>query len=420
MSINILHLSDIQYGRHHVDRNMKRRPLYSENEYVSQLPKILADLDTFPDEVRPNYIVVTGDIAEWSLKSEYELAEQFLGGIARHLGIGRRYVAMVPGNHDVNRDLCQAARLQARAYEREDSFAPPYAEKFALYADFFERFYRDVQWPLHMEPYEFRSDRLFVNFFFPEQEIVFVGLNSCFDESEQEPHYGNITLGQLQEATSRVNTYDPNRRMLRIALMHHNFLRDSGYDNENLKDADELRPVFVKEGYHLILHGHQHVPRHDITGTGNITLHVLATGSAGLDGDTIPDNARRYQIICIEDNRVRVYRRLFDGQAIYTAGKGAWKADIAPGQQAMYDEFTIAHYHPTPHMSLNDRILAFLVSTSSLAHQVTLQEVYTHFNNGFSVSDILAALQNLHDQGIIRLDTHLDPGDTISIIQKYS
>lgn len=347
MSINILHLSDIQYGRHHVDQNSKRPSIYREGSYASQLEKMKHDLDILASEVRPNFIVITGDIAEWSQRDEYKLAEDFIVGIANHLKIDRRYVVMVPGNHDVNRKLCQSARLEAEALGR--SFTPPYFQKFKCYAEFFKQFYKSVKWPEFVEPYRFVEGRLFVNYYFPDQGVAFVGLNSCVDESEQEPHYGNITIEQLRKATLALDSHDPQKAMLRIALMHHNYLRSSDNDEENLKDADHLKPLIIKSGYHLILHGHQHIPRDELTGRGNIVIPVLATGSAGLDSETIPENSRRYQIISITGNRIKVYRRFFDNAAIHTTGKGCWKADMAPDQKTLYEEFYISHFVDKPY-----------------------------------------------------------------------
>ncbi len=223
MSVTMLHLSDIQYGRHHADKDTYRPPLYPDVNYTPQLEKMKADLDILKKEdIIPNYIAVTGDIAERSLRSEYALAGQFIGGIAEHLDIDRRFVVMVPGNHDINRDLCQSARLAAKAKEKD--FVPPYFQKFEFYAEFFDQFYKKVVFPANVEPYQFTKDNLFVNFCFPDQGVVFAGLNSCIDESEEEPHYGNITVDQLKNAAKVLNIYDPCKKMFRIALMHHNFV----------------------------------------------------------------------------------------------------------------------------------------------------------------------------------------------------
>ena len=332
--ITILHLSDIQYGRHHVDKPGYRKPIYPDADYSPQLEKMKTDLDILKQkEVRPNFFVVTGDIAEWGLRAEYEQASKFLTGLADWLGIGRRHVVMVPGNHDINRKLCQSARLVAEA--EDTPFKPPYYPKFRFYEEFFNGFYESADFHGNIQPYRFSEADLFVNFCFPEQGIVFAGLNSCIDESELAPHYGNITAEQLQKAAASLNAIDPQRKMLRVAVMHHNFVCSSKNDTENLVDADELKPILIREGFSMVLHGHQHVPRQEISGKGDHVIHVLATGSAGLDGEVIPEVSRRCQIIDIRENRVRIFRRCFDNTIM------AWKPDLAPDQTALHDSFSL-------------------------------------------------------------------------------
>ena len=318
MEINILHLSDIQYGRHHVDRGKKRKPIYKKWDYDDQLEKIKESLDNLAKKhgVRPNFIAVTGDIAEESKPEEYELAESFIGGIANHLEIDRRYVVMVPGNHDVSWNLCRKARKKAEREGRE--FNPPYFPKFGNYRKFFNRFYEKAKFPPKVSPYKF-SNKLFVNYCFSE-EVVFCGLNSCVDESDKPPHSGRITLEQFKRAISEIEDIDPNRKLFRVVMMHHNYQRDSYNDNENLIDKDELQPLLISHNIHLILHGHQHKPFFD----PNAKPFILATGSAGLDSETIPEISRRYQVVQINRKYIRVYPFRFDDVEIGLNGKGAW------------------------------------------------------------------------------------------------
>lgn len=343
MHLTILHLSDIQYGRHHVDREDHREPLYPDSDYSTQLIKMKERLDLLSKKnIQPNFIAVTGDIAEWSLAGEYKEAEHFLAGIADHIGIDRRYILMVPGNHDINRKLCQAARLKAEASGK--SFKLPYYPKFENYKKFFDKFYKKAKFPDFVQPYKFIKNNLYVNFCFPEQNVLFAGLNSCIDESECDPHHGLITVEQLRKAIKDLDERDPDRKMLRIALMHHNYHASSFHDEENLVDADELKPLFLNGGFHLILHGHQHLSRHEVVGEGGKRIYVLATGSAGLDSKKLPKNSRRYQVIDINNNLVQVHRFRFDDTVAHETGPGCWVRDIRPGQEGLADPFVLENY----------------------------------------------------------------------------
>ncbi|TWH45942.1 metallophosphoesterase [Sporomusa sp. KB1] len=345
MKITILHLSDLQFGRHHVNKVGQRQPLYADENYNSELQKLIDDLNILAEDgIVPNFIVITGDIAEWSLQEEYKQAEEFIVGICRHLNLDRRYIVMVPGNHDINRKLCEASRLTAQA--KNITFNPPYYAKFEHYADFFNGFYEKAQWKENDHQFGFSEERLFVNFYYPEHGVIFVGLNSCIDESECDPHYGNITVEQLRKATLEAGELDREKSLLRIAVLHHNFQRGSNYDEENLKDRDDLLPLFLKESYHLILHGHRHVPQKGLTGEGDMPISILATGSAGLDSEALPANCRRYQVINIIDNEIYLYKRFFDCNQVYLSGIGCWKPDLNPEQRNIYEKFKIANFNP--------------------------------------------------------------------------
>jgi hypothetical protein len=155
----ILHLSDIQFGRHHVDKE-KRPPLYDgEQAYDDQLAKLKADLDRLGFADRLHLIVVSGDLAEWGEEAEFQQVEVFLGGLVENCKLPRSRVVMTPGNHDINRKLCASARLYAEAKHQE--FRPPYFEKFEFYKGFFNRFYRsDPNDPNPSNPPEF-TEQLF-------------------------------------------------------------------------------------------------------------------------------------------------------------------------------------------------------------------------------------------------------------------
>lgn len=322
----ILHLSDIQFGRHHVDKG-KRPPLYKgEQVYDDQLAKLKADLTRLGFVDRLHLIVVSGDLAEWGTEAEFQQVEAFLDGLAQYCKLSRNRVVMTPGNHDINRKLCVSARFDAEA--RGQEFRSPYFKKFEFYQKFFNRFYQsDPLDPNPSSPPKF-TEQLFVVYFYPELGMLIAALNSCVQESElEQDHYGLVTIDQVTKAVQRCDEIDPKREVLRIAVMHHNFQRDSDCDNENLRDADNIKAALLKGGFRLLLHGHQHKPKAEVSGYPGHSIHVLATGSAGLDSEVIPNNARRYQMIVIDGENVTVYRRRFDEQQSDQTGMGCWVSD---------------------------------------------------------------------------------------------
>ena len=182
--LTILHLSDLHFGRE--QRIPETVPFYE-----GLLTKLAADLGLLREEhqIVPNVLLVTGDLAEESLPSEYEQAGEFLAGLTARLNLERKRVILLPGNHDVNQGLCQAARLQAGATGGE--FAEPYFGKFANYREFYEAFHDGAR--------EFDKSELFQVHHFPQERALAVAFNSSVRESErEEDHFGWIGVDQIR------------------------------------------------------------------------------------------------------------------------------------------------------------------------------------------------------------------------------
>lgn len=343
--MNILHLSDIHYGKNHVANERKQRSTYKGDSYDKELEEIKEGLEYLEKKfnVRPNFIVVTGDIAETSTPDEYILAERFLGGIADYLKIDRRYVVMVPGNHDVNWEICKKERrkifrqrlnlflfkllkyafLGRIFHDAKRDVGATFFSKFDNYKRFFNCFYKQADFPENICLYEF-SEKLFVNFPFYDEKIVFCGLNSCVDESDQRPHHGRITEYQLIKAIEDINNIDPKRNFLRVALMHHNYLRESTNDEANLVDAHNLKQIFLDADFQFLLHGHGHKDDVDRKGDQKKFFYIFVTGSIGLDKQAIPEIGRRFQVIAINNYSAQIFRWRFDTESIGKTGKGKW------------------------------------------------------------------------------------------------
>lgn len=165
-----------------------------------------------------------------------------------------------------------------------------------------------------------------------------------------------LLLNNAKKPFDEINTYDKERKLFYIAVMHHNFIRNSNNEEENLRDAEEILPVFLENDVKLIFHGHQHMVKDQVVGKGNNVISVLATGSAGLDSDVLPENSRRYQIIKISDKKVRIYRRRFDNKHPFVDGSGCWVPDMLPTDKKIYSEFNLNTTKDTKRKSIDKKI----------------------------------------------------------------
>lgn len=93
----ILHLSDIHFGRDN--------PQYKVRGEFKKKEEILKDLLTSirDNTMKPNHIIVTGDIAWFGKKKDFDEALVWFRELLDATNLSRSDITFCPGNHDVNR-----------------------------------------------------------------------------------------------------------------------------------------------------------------------------------------------------------------------------------------------------------------------------------------------------------------------------
>lgn len=105
--LRILLLSDIHFIHCEDD----------ENEYRSLETAFKEAMDDIRDGGGVNQILICGDVANKGKAEEYEKAEAFIKEIFEHLGCDEKQTQLyvVPGNHDIDRDVYKLSRLSFRS-----------------------------------------------------------------------------------------------------------------------------------------------------------------------------------------------------------------------------------------------------------------------------------------------------------------
>lgn len=127
-------------------------------------------------------LLVTGNLAENALPSEYRRATEFITGLAAAAGIPRRRVAIVPGSRDVNRMACEAHFAEQRSREAEP--IPPYYPKWHQFVEVFGHFYEDLP-DAAIAPVTFTPDEPWTLFVMRDLGIVVAGLNSTRSSADR-------------------------------------------------------------------------------------------------------------------------------------------------------------------------------------------------------------------------------------------
>jgi WD40 repeat protein/3',5'-cyclic AMP phosphodiesterase CpdA len=300
--LTVLHVSDPQFGKEHIFGG--NGGTSADQAYDTLHARLHEDLTGLAEEhgLRPDLLVVTGDLAESGLRSEFEQVTAFLGALAEAVDLDRSRVVVIPGNHDVNRKACEAYFLSEEGEEREP--APPYFPKWKPFAAAFDDFYRDVP------GVTFTPDEPWTLFEIPDLAVVVAGLNSTMAESHRPAdHYGLVGEHQLRWFGARLADYR-SRGWLRLGAVHHNAVRGAVADDENLRDADDLDRVLGEPGLvNLLLHGHTHDGRLHRLDSG---LIALATGSAAVSRAARPTEVpNQYQLITLDRHQATRHARQY-------------------------------------------------------------------------------------------------------------
>jgi 3',5'-cyclic AMP phosphodiesterase CpdA/tetratricopeptide (TPR) repeat protein len=292
----IVHLSDPHFGTAERSGQVVEMHRFFDGENSSRLSIELGqEISRFAElgGYRPEDIalVVSGDLTYTASGREFRLVESFLNELCHTLRVSRRQVVLVPGNHDVDWKLA----------------AIDVSHRFDNFLSFARSFYGDElfreRYPLVGWDFEVSSERPKANqivYFGCHPGLVFVGLNSCVFETNQD-HYGFVGLKQLDNvATLLVGVPEAD---VRVAVMHHHLhpfpealdVREGSnvwLDLSTVRDAGLVEQRLEQMNFDLVLHGHKHKPqlretlvkhRADDTRSSERTLIVSGAGSVGVN-----------------------------------------------------------------------------------------------------------------------------------------
>jgi WD40 repeat protein len=302
--ITLLHLSDLQFGRHHRFGRLGAAEAHPDAAFDTLLARLQQDLRDLVDEhgqpLRPELVLLTGDLAEWGRKSEMEDVLRFTRALAEALALPPERLVIIPGNHDINRNLCEAYFAQCKGEETEPR--PPYWDKWKHFVWLFRELYGLGA------RVEFNERTPWSLFEIDDLKVVVAALNTTMAESHRdEDHHGLLGEAQLRWFEDKLTAYQQ-RGWLRIAALHHNVRRGPVRDDENLRDADDFTRILGSK-INLVLHGHTHDGKLDWL---TPEAPILSTGSAAVAQDARPEEVpNQYQMIRVHADHIEHWTRAY-------------------------------------------------------------------------------------------------------------
>ena len=244
-----LHLSDWHQRGKDFDRKVVRDALLQDIRERAQIDSRLAQIE---------FVVFSGDLAFSGQKAEYEAAkEHLLDLVLRAANVKPDRLFIVPGNHDLDRDIVTEmlppalqqplTEDQCKVWLTDDKKRRRVLEPFEAFSEFVGAY-------TGQKPPDYASIRVWSDI--GSKKVALLGLNSAWmcgrnkDAKGEVYDYGYTLVGepQIYDALSQIAAAD-----VRIVVLHHPFNWLTEFDRNRVEER-------LGRAVHFILYGHQHVP----------------------------------------------------------------------------------------------------------------------------------------------------------------
>ena len=321
--IRILHLSDLHF----------------EDEKFANVCRTQLETDLRQELGidRLAYLVISGDFTHRATEAEFRAAFGVVNRLVERFGLDSSRVVIVPGNHDMNRDLSEVAypfvprsKLpsvlpegghipagEAGALVRDDD---KYRARFAPFNEYFHRhIYRGEE---HSE-YPLEAAAQFLWLERPVDRILFLGLNSCWEIDHHFTERAGIHPSVLSRVLDRLNDGLRDGKgkyegWLKIAVFHHPV---TGREAMNAEFMEQL----AVHRFQLCLHGHIHEAMEDYHKYDDARgIRIVGAGTFGAPTrEQVPGIPLQYNLLTLnpKTGEMRVDTRKKEKPA------GAWSAD---------------------------------------------------------------------------------------------
>jgi predicted phosphodiesterase len=299
----IIQLSDLQFGEKH--------RFNDSSDFVSKLQDDVREISR-EYEVRPLYIVLSGDITEKARQSEFQDAVNLLGRFSDNLKIDRTKILSVPGNHDVNLDLADNSQ------KKDDEQL-----KFQHYLSFVLNITNSKKGP-PKDCYPRIEDRLDLGLD-SSLDLEFLLLNSC-EKIERSHYIGYVCPEKLQKTLQ----FQEDGR-LKIAILHHPLYPSFAKKDLMIENAGDIESILAYHKYNIILTGHLHEGSiHADTNDEGHQVIIANCGSTGVIQEERRDGIQNQycmHVIDLDTNKFESIWRAYTPSIRTKYGLGGWTQD---------------------------------------------------------------------------------------------
>jgi len=326
----ILHLSDLNIT------NSDEANLWSE--------QLAEDLYRELNIRQLDALILSGNIAKYSIPEEYQAAKQFLNNLRQDFSLEAEKIIMVPGNRDFNRGQSKQAyklidredykgELKEGHYIEETSTIirvrdeDSYKQRFVNFSQFYQA--------ITGQPYPQDYNEQGILYHLPEQKILILGLNSAWQLDQYYESRVSINAYALSNALKQIRRNQYYDNCLKIAVWHHPVV---SADEDRITDSAFLDRLAVA-GFRIFLHGHIHEAKtsnyhYDMSQNGRKLDQICAGTFGAPTKELVTATPWQYNLLQFEPDKltVRTRRRsqangVWEADSIWRQGKGESSLD---------------------------------------------------------------------------------------------
>ena len=257
-----LHLSDF---------HLKSNDKWSQDVVLRSL---LTDISNrFSDDTPLDFIFITGDLAYSGKHQEYLIVEDFLHQLLRETRVSHDRLLMVPGNHDINRNLEPDAFMGAKIILKNSIEVDKFFEDEGRRRTLFHRqaAFREFANRLSEEDrYSGSSHQHSVQFNLQGLNISVLLVDSSWLSEGGESDSHSILVGERQLIDLSLTLPKP---ALAIALMHHPLDWLAPFEQAAIKNL-------LTDHCHLLFRGHVHEDSIETISSSGNHIKVFTAGAS--------------------------------------------------------------------------------------------------------------------------------------------
>ncbi|MGV1011354.1 MAG: metallophosphoesterase [Flavobacterium sp.] len=310
----IIHISDLHVSLH---ENLKGVPKKVNSWLTTN--NINKDSDFFISEFirfinknyekNEKYFLITGDITNEADILEFEFGLKFINKIVSELKLNKDNVFLIPGDHDVNRRMCEDAFRNGKISGDSREPFEYFEEKFKNFDSFYFSFFNK----------SFSFNDSIIDSKIIDSKIMLIGINSNY-KIDYEGGEGFIDTVKFDKEL--IELMKVHNKIVKIAIFHHNIISNFENKNDGQWNSDNRKHIISlleKFDIKCVLNGNEHT-----RGSDYLTPNIIVSDSGSFTTKNEQASFKCYEILNNE-NHIKFV------QKIYTIQKRSGNDDLKPG-----------------------------------------------------------------------------------------